>query len=70
MTKAHVVGHQDGVAAADELTNVPLDEEFRFGLQLVLDGIERARSADNPSTSRARNMKNAAGAWTATPKPR
>jgi len=33
------------VAAADELTGVPLDEEFRFGLQLVLDGIERARKA-------------------------
>ncbi len=32
------------VAAADELTNVPPDEEFRFGLQLVLDGIERRRS--------------------------
>ena len=31
------------VAAADELTSVPLDEEFQFGLQLVLDGIERAR---------------------------
>jgi AcrR family transcriptional regulator len=31
------------VAAADELTNVPLDEEFRFGLQLVLDGIELTR---------------------------
>jgi AcrR family transcriptional regulator len=31
------------VAAADELTSVPLDEEFRFGLQLVLDGIELAR---------------------------
>jgi AcrR family transcriptional regulator len=31
------------VAAADELTNVPPDEEFRFGLQLVLDGIERQR---------------------------
>ncbi len=30
------------VAAADELTSVPLDEEFQFGLQLVLDGIERA----------------------------
>jgi len=26
------------VAAADELTSVPLSEEFRFGLQLVLDG--------------------------------
>ncbi len=33
------------VAAANELTSVPLDEEFRFGLQLVLDGIERARKA-------------------------
>jgi len=32
------------VAAADELTNVAPDEEFRFGLQLVLDGIERRRS--------------------------
>jgi len=32
------------VAAADELTSVPLDEEFRFGLQLVLDGIEHRRS--------------------------
>jgi AcrR family transcriptional regulator len=33
------------VATADELTGVPLDEEFRFGLQLILDGIERARTA-------------------------
>ena len=33
------------VAAADELTRVPLDEEFRFGLQLVLDGIELARKS-------------------------
>jgi hypothetical protein len=33
------------VAAANELTGVPLDEEFRFGLQLVLDGIERTRKA-------------------------
>ncbi len=32
------------VAAADELTSVPLDEEFRFGLQLLLDGIERRRA--------------------------
>ena len=31
------------VAAADELTSVPLSEEFRFGLQLVLDGTELAR---------------------------
>lgn len=28
------------VAAADDLTCVALDDEFRFGLQLVLDGIE------------------------------
>lgn len=27
-------------AAADDLTSVPLDDEFRFGLQLLLDGIE------------------------------
>jgi len=33
------------VAAAHELTSVPPDEEFRFGLQLVLDGIELARKA-------------------------
>jgi AcrR family transcriptional regulator len=33
------------VATADELTGVPLDEEFRFGLQLILDGIERTRMA-------------------------
>src|ERR1700719_2871451 len=33
------------VATADELTSVPPDEEFRFGLQLILDGIERARTA-------------------------
>jgi AcrR family transcriptional regulator len=32
------------VATADELTSVPLAEEFRFGLQLVLDGIELART--------------------------
>ena len=33
------------VAAADELTSVPLNEEFSFGLKLVLDGVERARTA-------------------------
>jgi len=33
------------VAAADDLTSVPLDDEFRFGLQLVLDGIEHVRKA-------------------------
>jgi AcrR family transcriptional regulator len=31
------------VAAADELTSVPLGDEFGFGLQLLLDGIESAR---------------------------
>jgi hypothetical protein len=36
----------------DELTIVPLDEEFRFGLQLVLDGIELARKAAAPALSR------------------
>lgn len=33
-------------AAADDLTNVPLQEEFRFGLDLLLDGLERARGAE------------------------
>ncbi|MEV6655216.1 TetR/AcrR family transcriptional regulator [Streptomyces sp. NPDC051219] len=33
-------------AAADDLTNVPLPEEFRFGLRLLLDGLERTRQAD------------------------
>lgn len=32
-------------AAAEALTSVPLDEEFRFGLGLLLDGLERARPA-------------------------
>ncbi|MDT7724572.1 MAG: hypothetical protein QOI21_1148 [Actinomycetota bacterium] len=32
-------------AAAEELTGVPLREEFRFGLDLLLDGLERARQA-------------------------
>ena len=36
------------IAAADELTRVPPDEEFRFGLQLLLDGIELARNAVAP----------------------
>jgi AcrR family transcriptional regulator len=40
------------VAAADELTSVPLDEEFRFGVQLVLDGIGVARKAAAPAVSR------------------
>lgn len=30
-------------AAADDLTSVPLQEEFRFGLELLLDGLEQAR---------------------------
>jgi AcrR family transcriptional regulator len=32
------------VAAASELTGVALDEEFRFGLQVTLDGIELVRA--------------------------
>ena len=40
------------VAVADELTSVPLDEEFLFGLQLVLDGIELARKAATPAVKR------------------
>ena len=41
------------VAVADELTrSVSLDEEFRFGLHLVLDGIELARKAAVPAVSR------------------
>nr|WP_198655026.1 TetR/AcrR family transcriptional regulator C-terminal domain-containing protein [Streptomyces geranii] len=32
------------IAAADELTSVPLHDEFWFGLGLLLDGLERARS--------------------------
>lgn len=30
--------------AAEELTSVPLHEEFRFGLDLLLDGLEQART--------------------------
>ncbi|MFE2423744.1 TetR/AcrR family transcriptional regulator [Streptomyces hokutonensis] len=30
------------MAAAEELTSVPLHEEFRFGLDLLLDGLEKA----------------------------
>lgn len=40
------------VAVAAELTSVSLDDEFRFGLQLVLDGIELARKAVVPAVSR------------------
>ncbi|MFD4530251.1 TetR/AcrR family transcriptional regulator [Streptomyces sp. NPDC058470] len=32
-------------AAAEELTGVPLREEFRFGLDLLLDGLEHVRKA-------------------------
>ncbi len=34
-------------AAADELTSVPLHEEFRFGLDLLVDGLEQARRKDS-----------------------
>jgi AcrR family transcriptional regulator len=40
------------VAAADELTSVPLSEEFRFGLQLLLDGTELARKHAAAAVSR------------------
>ena len=30
-------------AAADDLTRVPLEEEFLEGLQFILDGVDRAR---------------------------
>ncbi|MFF1418559.1 TetR/AcrR family transcriptional regulator [Streptomyces sp. NPDC058280] len=33
------------IAAAEDLTNVPLQEEFQFGLGLLLDGLERTRQA-------------------------
>ncbi|MEU9236005.1 TetR/AcrR family transcriptional regulator [Streptomyces subrutilus] len=38
-------------AAADDLTNVPLQEEFRCGLRLLLDGLEQARQAGEPDAS-------------------
>ncbi|MEU0517239.1 helix-turn-helix domain-containing protein [Streptosporangium sp. NPDC006007] len=31
------------IAAADELISVPLDEEFRFGLDLIMEGLDRVR---------------------------
>ncbi|MFI1711782.1 TetR/AcrR family transcriptional regulator C-terminal domain-containing protein [Streptomyces griseoruber] len=34
--------HPSTTAAADELTSVPVHEEFRFGLDLLLDGLEQA----------------------------
>lgn len=39
------VAYPATTAAAEELTSVPLREEFRFGLNLLLDGLERARQA-------------------------
>jgi AcrR family transcriptional regulator len=38
------------IAAAKELTSVPLDEEFRFGLDLLLDGLEQAKLDSSPET--------------------
>jgi AcrR family transcriptional regulator len=35
-------------ATADDLTSVPLHEEFRFGLELLLDGLEQARLREPP----------------------
>ncbi|MFJ8021453.1 TetR/AcrR family transcriptional regulator [Streptomyces sp. NPDC096311] len=37
------VAYPATTAAADELTSVPLHEEFRFGLDLLLDGLEGQR---------------------------
>ncbi|MFJ2830547.1 TetR/AcrR family transcriptional regulator [Streptomyces sp. NPDC087263] len=34
-------------AVAEELTSVPLREEFRFGLDLLLDGLEKIRQAES-----------------------
>lgn len=51
------------VAVARELTSVPPSEEFRFGLQLVLDGIEHARRVRDPqAASRRDRAPTAAGA--------
>ncbi|MFB6812815.1 TetR/AcrR family transcriptional regulator [Streptomyces sp. NPDC056387] len=33
------------IAAAEELTSVPLQEEFHFGLELLLNGLEQARNS-------------------------
>jgi AcrR family transcriptional regulator len=40
-------------AAAHDLTSVPLREEFRFGLDLLLDGLERARREQSPAPEEA-----------------
>ncbi|MEP7765291.1 TetR/AcrR family transcriptional regulator [Sanguibacter sp. 25GB23B1] len=37
--------HPATVRAAEALTSVPADEEFRFGLDLLLDGLERRHDA-------------------------
>jgi AcrR family transcriptional regulator len=39
-------------AAADDLTNVPLDEEFSLGLDLILTGLQQALQAHSPAPSR------------------
>jgi hypothetical protein len=44
------------VAAADDLTAVPLEDEFAEGLEFLIDGIERARrrEAERTRSSRSR----------------
>ncbi|NNN29161.1 TetR/AcrR family transcriptional regulator [Streptomyces sp. S3(2020)] len=50
------VGYPATSAAADELTSVPPHEEFRFGLDLLLDGLERAaRKQPQDSTDPGRH---------------
>ncbi|MEU6802619.1 TetR/AcrR family transcriptional regulator [Streptomyces neyagawaensis] len=41
-------------AAADELTSVPLHEEFRFGLDLLLSGLEQSGLSSSPEPEDAR----------------
>ncbi|MFI7505067.1 TetR/AcrR family transcriptional regulator [Streptomyces sp. NPDC049687] len=42
------------IAASEELTSVPPDEEFQFGLDLLLDGLERIRLNSSPQPAQAR----------------
>ncbi|WP_405728821.1 TetR/AcrR family transcriptional regulator C-terminal domain-containing protein [Streptomyces sp. NBC_00028] len=45
------------IAASEELTSVPPHEEFRFGLDLLLDGLERIRLSSPPQPAKARAGK-------------
>jgi hypothetical protein len=44
------------VAAADELTSVPLHEEFRFGMDVLLDGLEKGQAQLTAGALRVRNV--------------